>query len=335
MPNKKDLPAEVLSLLLIKKSEGFEFVTYHEEAGLIGSSSLTFFKDEFDAMQYCYDQTTDLDSEAYMDLADAVDNIKFKIMNEMNEGYICNQVLYSGFGESKHEEIKAKMRENAGDFTVDVQQTYGSDLVDARLHFGKSKTQDFYFFNKFDLTVHSEERPGADLRNTFFNNKTYNYTAKEAYNMLAGERAVYKEKATKEGEKYSTWDVLNTTDRDQYGNYPITTYGDRYGFDLEKELNRLPLKVKGDDLEQLLDGIKRGNRMYTKMELGESTEGFYLIANPKKRTVEVYDQKGESVTNSRRYELERRQKESNVLKENNAKKENQNQGTRKRNGKKV
>ena len=210
-------------------------------------------------------------------------------MREENFGYLANQVKYSGFGEEPASEIRKQMESGVEAFYVNVKGKVAEDFTDATLHFSKSKMDDFYFFNKYDLTVHKPDRPDI-LNSTFYNNKHYNYTHKEAYNMLHG-RAVYVKKRNKEGQEYYTWDMLDLSERDKYGNHPILSYGEGRGFKMEDELKKMPIKGVNDpaDAGELYSALQRGNRQFARMEIDGAVIGIYLEVNPKKRRVEIYD----------------------------------------------
>lgn len=215
-------------------------------------------------------------------------------MKQENYDYLKNQVYYAGFKDTLHEELRSKMEQGEKQFIISHQQNIASDQVRAELQFNKSD-KGYYFFDRYKLELTKES--GEKLERTIYMAPNNDYTLKEAYNLLNG-RSVEKAKETKDGEKYKTWDQFDLTTKDKYDNYPVVTFGQKYGFDLEKELQRLPIPslANADDMELITGGLKRGNRQVVNFEVnGEKVER-RIEANPKMRRIDVYDANGEKLT---------------------------------------
>lgn len=215
-------------------------------------------------------------------------------MKQENFDYVSKQVFYTGFGHDLDEKLKEKMESGVQQFELPYNKSFGKDQIDAKLYFSKSE-QGYYFFNKFDVDLQKEN--GSSFARTFYIDKENSYTLKEAYNLL-DDRYVNKDKKTKEQEAYSAWDKLDFTQKDKYGNYPIISYGERYGFDLEKELGKLPIKAlsSGESREFLMDSLKRGNRQEVRFEIDGGQAERHIEANVKLRRIEVYDAGGNNLT---------------------------------------
>ncbi|MBN8879878.1 MAG: hypothetical protein J0I32_20205 [Sphingobacteriales bacterium] len=216
-------------------------------------------------------------------------------MKQENFDYLKNQLYYKGFKDSLENELKVSMEKGEKQFVLPHAQTFGKDLVNSTLLFNRSD-KGYYFFDKFDVALKKEN--GEELKTGFYMDKNSDYTLKEAYNLLNG-RFVEKEKQTKDKEVYQAWDQLDLTSKDKNGNYPVKSYGERYGFELEKELNKLPIKTlqNPDDKELLIASLRRGNRQLVAFELGNEQVDRYIEANVKMRRIDVYDTNGKKVEN--------------------------------------
>src|SRR5690606_13319238 len=116
------------------------------------------------------------------------------------------------------------------------------------LHFRKSDQSEMYFFNKYDVTLKSENKPEA-ISQTFYLNKGNSITLKEAYNLMNG-RAVNKDLTNKEGQIYNAWIQLDMKNSQQNGNFKIKQFHQNYGFDLENALSKLSIKELSNDSEK-------------------------------------------------------------------------------------
>lgn len=100
------------------------------------------------------------------------------------------------------------------------------------------------------------------IENSQFVDKGRGFNVEQAANMLQG-RAAYRNDLVNRGtgEMYSAWNVFEFNEpRDRYGNHKIKQYGEGYGFDVQKELNRYDIrelaepKREADLLAKLRDG---------------------------------------------------------------------------------
>ena len=90
-------------------------------------------------------------------------------MNEKNFEYLKDNVKYQGFGEILFTNLEAHLRKGANEFSLVFKaQNQGKD-IDATLHFKKSDTTDFYFFNKYDLRI-EREKNRESVSQTFYIN---------------------------------------------------------------------------------------------------------------------------------------------------------------------
>ncbi|WP_153800890.1 hypothetical protein [Foetidibacter luteolus] len=216
-------------------------------------------------------------------------------MEQKNFEYLSNQLEKTGFGKTLDAGLKREMEKGAPEFELKLYSSYGSGraVSEATLHFRKGAESERYFFNKYDMAL---KGPDNDTirENTFYINKTNNITHKEAYNLLEG-RAVNKDLTKKDGQKYNAWVELDLSTKDKYGNFGQKQYGERYGFDLEKELGKLPIKELENErsANYLINGLKKGNLTDVTLVTDGQEQRVLLDVSPKDRSVLVSKQEPE------------------------------------------
>jgi hypothetical protein len=210
-------------------------------------------------------------------------------MNEKNFDYLKDQVKFTGFGDALENELKEKMQKQAPEFQIYHNTKFGNDVATATLYFKKSDQTDMYFFNKYDVTLKQESLPDM-MKQTFYINKGNNVTMKEAYNLMSG-RAVNKDLTTKEGQVYNAWVQMNFNEIDRNGNFQLKQFHQNYGYDLEKELAKLPVKELGSEQEKIrvMESLQRGNRQAVTFNKEGTEQRMYIEANPRFKSINVYD----------------------------------------------
>jgi hypothetical protein len=210
-------------------------------------------------------------------------------MNEKNFEYLKDQVKYTGFGDTLENDLKGKLQMGSPEFQLNQNTKFGNDTATATLHFRKSEERDLYFFNKYDLTLKQEGNPDI-MKQTFYINKSNNITLKEAYNLMGG-RAVNKDLTNKEGQVYNAWIQLDFKETDKNGNYHLKHFHSNYGFDLEKELAKHPIKELTNEQNKirLLESLQKGNRQSVVFLKDGNEQKVFIEANPRFKTINVYD----------------------------------------------
>jgi hypothetical protein len=226
------------------------------------------------------------------------------VMNENNLEYLNRQVFFSGFGEGLENELKANIEKEVPKFQLTHEDEFGKDKAMATLEFRKSENSDMYFFNKYFMSV-IPENGKEPVHQTFYVGRENNITFKEAYNLMSG-RAILKEWTKMErvgegdqarfqgtDEKYKAWKQLNFKESDAQGNFKQEMYHGKYGFDLEKALDKLPIKELQNETakERLMDSLHRGNLQSVTFLAEDKELKRFIEANPKDRMLNVYDDK--------------------------------------------
>jgi hypothetical protein len=211
-------------------------------------------------------------------------------MNTENIEYLQKSLLNLGFGDMCNEELRSKIQQNLPEFSLKTQAEYNKEKLEATLYFKKSESTGMYFFNKYNTSLKSDTQP--EKTHTFYINKGWGVTFKEAYNLL-NENAVYKSLTTKEGEPYTAWLKLDLTQKDENHNYKMEKYHQNYGYDLQKVLAQYPIQeLKNKDAkEMLIKSLEKGNRQSVTMELTGLEEKFFIRANPKEKTLDVFERR--------------------------------------------
>lgn len=225
-------------------------------------------------------------------------------MNQQNVDFLKDRLFFLGFGDNLHKELDKKLAEKPDKFTLSFQGEFGKDnskkTVDYEIDLSKSKKEDMYFLNNYTATLKNED-PNKEKSQKFFLNKGSGVTAKEAFNLLEG-RGVFKTLTKKKKEdaapdekpeKYDVWMQLNFKKKDDYGNNKLDTYSKAWNFDLEKNLAKHPIKdIKdADQKAELLKSLQKGNLNQVTFEREGKEQKMFLSANPRERTVNVYDDK--------------------------------------------
>lgn len=211
-------------------------------------------------------------------------------MNEKNLDYLKDSLKYMGFGENLNEALQAAIMEGKKDFTLSLQTEMGRQPFSAVLHFRSPENSDVYFFNKWEAALKKEE---GNLQQTFYVNKGSGVTLKEGFNLLEG-RAVHKELTGKEGQKYTAWLQLDAGVINKDGNHKLRQYHANYGYDLEKTLEKFPIRelAQADTKEKLLYSLGKGNRTAVTFDKNGFAEKLYIEAAPQFKSLNVYDPNG-------------------------------------------
>ncbi|NIJ52613.1 hypothetical protein [Dyadobacter arcticus] len=224
-------------------------------------------------------------------------------MNEKNFEYLRDQVKYTGFGEGLENQLKDNLKRQPPEFTLQHQGAFGKDELNSSLHFKKSATTDMYFFNSYTASL-KQDQANEKMNQTFYIGKDNNITLKEGYNLMSG-RAVNKDLTNKEGKIYNAWLQLDFKQTDNAGNFKQKQFHENYGFKLENELAKHPIKELQNDQERskLLDSLQKGNRQSVTFLENGSEQRRYIEANPQFKSITVYDSNMHRINNRQSQEV--------------------------------
>jgi hypothetical protein len=256
-------------------------------------------------------------------------------MNQKNFEYLRDQVKYTGFGEGLETQLKENMQKQAPEFSLKHQGSFGKDETTSVLNFKKSPTSDMYFFNNYQISLKKDEH-SEKLNQSFYIEKNNNITLKEAFNLMHG-RAVNKDLTNKEGQLYNAWVQLDFKNTDNNGNYKLKQFHEKYGFELEKALSKLPIKELGSEQDKirLIESLQKGNRQSVTFSENGTQQRRYIEANPQFKSITVYDENAKRIRQDLTKENTHSQSQSHQKKQevkpdiNDENKHSQNTGKRK------
>jgi len=326
---------DILKYMVKQRWEGNEFVAFLNDSAAVVKEDLFCFGDHYEVKEFCYENSTDVDTYDYLairtvyrvmseamqdnslfiercglidisamvsariqriEVEDVLNNKKDNFMNQKNLEYLQDQIMYSGLGEGTlATELKQNIEKGSDDFKLKHEVKFGNDTVEATLNFSKSKKSDMYFYNSYDVSLQKEGQ-SEKLNQTFYINYGQNITLKEAYNMLEG-RSVNKNLTNKEGEQYNAWVKLDFEHTDNNGNFRIKKFGESFGYDLDAELSKHPIKelTRDDYKDDLIGSLKKGNIQSVTFIVDGADQKHFVSADPQFKTIKVYDADMQSV----------------------------------------
>jgi hypothetical protein len=210
-------------------------------------------------------------------------------MNQKNFEYLKDGLKYLGFGEGLNNKLAEELASGKPEFQMKTVNEYGRDKVNYALDFRKSDSSDMYFFNRYTANF-KPEGDSPKKAQTFYIKKNSGITAKEAYNLLNG-RSVNKDLTNAEGQPYNAWLQIDFNQQDDKGNNKFKMIHQAYGFDLDKELSKHPIKELSEPAtrERLMQSLERGNLHQVTFQKADREDKMFLEANPQFKTLNVYD----------------------------------------------
>jgi hypothetical protein len=210
-------------------------------------------------------------------------------MNQKNFDYLKDGLKYLGFGEGLNNKLAVELASGKPEFQLNTVNEYGRDKVNYKLDFRKSDQSDMYFFNRYNATF-KPEGVSPEKAQTFYIKKNSGITAKEAYNLLNG-RSVNKDLTNAERQPYNAWLQIDFAQKDDKGNHKFKMIHQAYGYDLDKELSRHPIKELNEPIskERLMQSLERGNLHQVTFVKADKEEKMFIEANPQFKTLNIFD----------------------------------------------
>ena len=218
-------------------------------------------------------------------------------MNTQNIEDLKDTLKYKGFGEQVNAELEKAIARKDQTFTLKAEMLHDmplsiagdpktQDRITYELNFKQGKNE-LYYFNSYKARLDSPLFQSREQ--TFYIDKGKGYTAKEAYNLLAG-RSVYKTLETKEGNRYKAFVQMDFAgERKPNGNYPMKSYHENYGFNVSTALQQHPLRFASlEDREKVVRSLERGNLQRVQLEDGRE---LFAKTSPQTKAIRFYDEK--------------------------------------------
>ncbi|HEY4063791.1 MAG TPA: hypothetical protein VGM30_17905 [Puia sp.] len=213
-------------------------------------------------------------------------------MNQENLAFLQDSLKYLGFGEGGvlDEQLKGEISRESKEFQLFTEAYFDENSkLEAALHFRRGDLSDMYFFNKYEALLRYSVESMPERGQTFYINKGAGITFKEAFNLLQG-RSVYKNLVNLDGEKYNAWLQLNFEEKDHHGNYRTKQFGVRYGYDVDKILEKYPIReLQHEETKaMLIRSLRKGNLQLVSFIKSSKTEKMYIEVNPQYKTLNIY-----------------------------------------------
>lgn len=216
-------------------------------------------------------------------------------MNQENLEYLKARLFFTGFEDRLDAKLENNIRNGVSYFELPFCTEFQGGRMHYNLHFKRGDQNEMYFFNKYDAALTKPD--GRDLLQTFYLENGRGITMKEAYNLLDG-RAVNKDFEKGEGKKYNAWVKLDFENKTEGGNFRMHQFHENYGYDLEKIIEKLPLKELSNEsvTEALFYSLRKGNLQVVTWIDGDNTVRRFIAADPENRGLRVYDQQMKEIT---------------------------------------
>jgi hypothetical protein len=213
-------------------------------------------------------------------------------MKQENLAFLHDNLKYLGFGDGGplYDQLIETVERPEEEFQLYTEAYFDENSkLEACLYFRKSDQHGMCFFNKYDALLVYPDEPERNRKQTFYINKGSGVTFKEAFNLLSG-RSVNKDLVSLEGEKYNAWIQINFEEMDLHNNYRMKQYRLQYGYDLEKTLERYPIReLQHEETKAtLIRSLRRGNVQLVSFDKTSKTEKMYIEANPRFKTINIY-----------------------------------------------
>jgi hypothetical protein len=185
--------------------------------------------------------------------------------------------------------MEQQLKQGNRDFTLPVSYgVSGNERMDYLLHF-KNSFDGKCHFESYKATLISQDKTTDEKRQVFENQQGKNYSADQAYQLLSG-RSIK--------DTSGSWQKLDFNDKDANGNYRHKHFNGNYGFDLRKEMQKLPIEQNqsNNGLQRLINRLQNGERVDVMLNINGKIEKYGLEANPQKKEVGIIDGSGRHLT---------------------------------------
>lgn len=216
-------------------------------------------------------------------------------MNENNLEFLKNTLERLDFPVELGKTLAMEVEKQKPEIKLVHEENRNNENVKFDLNFRKSDTSDMYFFNSYQATLITGNE-AHDKTQEFRIRNGNNMGMDEAFNLVAG-RAVQKSMVNGDGDAYQAWLKVDFSQKDNYGNHKVDQFSDRYGYNLEKALDKFPIvELSNPEYKRdLMESMKAGNSTAVGMVKDGKEATLFVEANPRLRTINIKDEKGVSV----------------------------------------
>lgn len=208
-------------------------------------------------------------------------NAKIQISDQLkNNRSLEDKLKQAGFN-NVFSKAERYMKLGHMKFTVPVSYYLNEkERMDHSLSFKKDDLG-YYQFEGFKTRLHDHTKLSENKQHYFSADEPSIFNAAQAYDLLSG-RSVFHE---------GSWKQLDLNDRDADGNYKIKEFPESYGYNIEKALSQLPLKISDQlELASLITSLKDGRREEAVILKDGSEQKVFIEANPQYRSLNIYNE---------------------------------------------
>ncbi|WP_343748152.1 hypothetical protein [Fluviicola sp.] len=214
------------------------------------------------------------------------------VLNEQNFTLICDRMTYCGIDEIPTDKLREAMLTKAEKIDLKTEVSLGemgrsTGKAEVTLHLSKSQSSDNYYLNSYTLNVASEDKNILPIKQKFYVDN--GIKVREAYNLIEG-RSVFKTQINQSGQPYKAWLHINFKDTDDNGNFQLERFGEKYGYDLEAKLSKLPIPklAEPEYKAEVIKSLEAGNRVQVEYNIDGKDAVRYIEAVPQYKSLNVY-----------------------------------------------
>ncbi|RKR05187.1 hypothetical protein C8C83_4519 [Flavobacterium sp. 90] len=206
---------------------------------------------------------------------------------QKNNEALYDQLRKNGFPDL-YNKVEILIRQGHMQFALPVSQYINEkERIDYDLNFSKNE-DGYYQFEGYKATLENELKPNENRKHYFKNDELNSFNVEQSYNLLSG-RAIQKE---------NIWVQFDLNDKDSNDCYRLKEFHSAYGYSIEKEIKKLPLKELRNRTEtvKLMDALKQGSRQCVTFLKNRTENKFYIDANPQFKSINIYDENFKKLT---------------------------------------
>lgn len=212
-----------------------------------------------------------------------IENIKVKnfILNEEKNNQALHDKLQKIGFQEVYDKVEFCIKQGNIEFTIPVSHYINEkERLDYDLKFFQNE-DGYYHFDGFKATLKNELNPDRITQHYFKNDQMNNFNIEQSYNLLSG-RSIQKD---------SAWKQFDLNDKYSTDCYRLKEFHSGYGYNIEQEIAKLPLKELRNQREtdELLEKLKNGGRPSVTFCKNEAEHKFYIEANPQFKSINIYD----------------------------------------------
>ena len=209
-----------------------------------------------------------------------------------NNKYLENQLQQIGFKEV-FKKVQDKIQKGEAKFSIPLSNYITEkERIEYNLDFSYTD-EGKYKLEGYQTVLKNDQKPNEERSHYFQTNDENNFSLKEVYNLLKGRSIKREEK----------WFQFDLNDKDVDGNYRLKEFQESYGYNIEKALSQLPLKISNpSELTAMISSLKEGGRQEAVLLKDKKEQKIFIEADPHHKCLIVYSENLKKVSLANRLE---------------------------------